>query len=99
MNKAELVEVIARAAGVQKTKAENCLNATIDAIIKAVAEDEDVLLIGFGTFSQGKRAARMGRNPKTGEPLQIQAAKTVKFSVGKVFKETVNKKAKAKAKK
>jgi DNA-binding protein HU-beta len=53
-----------------------------------------VQLIGFGTFASGKRAARMGRNPKTGEPLKIAAAKTVKFSAGKAFKDSVNKRKK-----
>ena len=91
MNKTELIEIIARDADVTKTDAERCLGSTIDAIIKSISQDEDVQLIGFGTFSQGKRGARMGRNPKTGEALQIQASKTIKFTAGKAFKETVNK--------
>ena len=66
----------------------------IDTIIKAVTKGDSVQLIGFGTFSSGKRAARMGRNPKTGEPLKIAAAKTVKFSAGKAFKDSVNKRKK-----
>jgi len=70
------------------------LNSAIENIIKAVTKGDSVQLIGFGTFASGKRAARMGRNPKTGEPLKIAAAKTVKFSAGKAFKDSVNKRKK-----
>ena len=59
-------------------------------LTQAVAEGDGVQLVGFGTFSTGQRAARTGRNPRTGETLQIAAAKTVKFTAGKAFKDSVN---------
>ena len=93
-NKAELIAAIADDAEISKAKAEFALNSAIEHIIKAVTKGDSVQLIGFGTFSSGKRAARMGRNPKTGEPLKIAAAKTVKFSAGKAFKDSVNKRKK-----
>lgn len=91
MNKAELIEKIAIDADITKASAERSLNSAIAHIIHAVTKGDSVQLIGFGTYSSGKRAARMGRNPKTGEPLKIAAAKTVKFSAGKAFKDAVNK--------
>jgi DNA-binding protein HU-beta len=94
LNKAELIAAIADDAEISKAKAEFALNSAIEHIIKAVTKGDSVQLIGFGTFSSGKRAARMGRNPKTGEPLKIAAAKTVKFSAGKAFKDSVNKRKK-----
>ena len=68
------------------------LNAALDSIKKAVAKGDSVTLVGFGSFSSGKRAARTGRNPRTGETIKIPAAKTVKFSAGQGFKDAVNKK-------
>ena len=94
MNKAELVEAVASATDSSKASVDEVLNATIATIIKAVTKGDSVQLIGFGTFASGKRAARMGRNPKTGEPLKIAASKTVKFSAGKAFKDSVNKRKK-----
>ena len=94
MNKAELVASIAGEADLSKTKAEHALNAALDAIKKAVTKGDNVQLIGFGTFSSGKRAARMGRNPKTGAAIKIAASKTVKFTAGKAFKDSVNKRKK-----
>ena len=94
LNKAELIAAIADDAEISKAKAEFALNSAIETIIKAVTKGDSVQLIGFGTFASGKRAARMGRNPKTGEPLKIAAAKTVKFSAGKAFKDSVNKRKK-----
>ena len=91
MNKAELIEAIAEESELSKAKAELAFNSVMDTIKKAVTKGDNVQLIGFGTFSSGKRAARMGRNPKTGEAIKIAAAKTVKFSAGKAFKDTVNK--------
>lgn len=91
MNKAELVKKIATGADISKNKAEFALNATIEAIIRSVTKGDRVQLIGFGTFGSGKRSARIGRNPKTGESIKIAAAKTVKFTAGKVFKDAVNK--------
>ena len=91
MNKAELIEKIASQADMTKASAERVLNSSIEQIIKSVTKGEDVQLIGFGTFKSGKRAARIGRNPQTGAELKIPAAKTVRFSAGKAFKDTVNK--------
>ena len=91
MNKGELVEKLADAADISKAAADRALNAVIEAIVKSVAKGEDVALIGFGTFKQGKRAARVGRNPATGAEIKIPAAKTVKFTAGKAFKDAVNK--------
>jgi DNA-binding protein HU-beta len=91
MNKAELIEHIVSDADLTKASAERALNSTIQNIIKSVTKGDDVQLIGFGTFKSGKRAARMGRNPQTGAELKIPAAKTVKFTAGKAFKDSVNK--------
>ena len=91
MNKAELIEKIASQADMTTASAERVLNSSIEQIIKSVTKGEDVQLIGFGTFKSVKRAARIGRNPQTGAELKIPAAKTVKFSAGKAFKDAVNK--------
>ena len=92
MNKAELVEAVASATDSSKAAVDEMLNATISTIIKAVTKGDSVQLVGFGTFGSGKRAARTGRNPSTGETIKIAAARTVKFSAGKAFKDAVNKK-------
>ncbi len=91
MNKAELIETIAKEAALSKAAAQAALDATTAAIVKAVTKGDSVSLVGFGSFSSGKRAARVGRNPQTGESIKIAAAKTVKFSAGKTFKDAVNK--------
>ncbi|MBU3657362.1 MAG: HU family DNA-binding protein [Rhodocyclaceae bacterium] len=91
MNKAELIEVIAKDAKLSKAAAQAALDATVAAVVKAVTKGDSVSLVGFGSFSSGKRAARTGRNPQTGETIKIAAAKTVKFSAGKAFKDAVNK--------
>jgi DNA-binding protein HU-beta len=92
MNKGELVSAIAAEAELSNAAAERALNAALDSIKKAVAKGDSVTLVGFGSFSSGKRAARTGRNPRTGETIKIPAAKTVKFSAGQGFKDAVNKK-------
>ncbi len=92
MNKAELVEAVASATDSSKASVDEMLNATIAAIIKAVSKGDSVQLVGFGTFGSGKRAARTGRTPRTGEAIKIAAARTVKFTAGKAFKDAVNKK-------
>jgi DNA-binding protein HU-beta len=94
LNKAELISAIAEESELSKDKAEFALNSVMDNIKKAVTKGDSVQLIGFGTFGSGKRAARMGRNPKTGEAIKIAAAKTVKFTAGKAFKDAVNKRKK-----
>jgi DNA-binding protein HU-beta len=91
MNKGDLVEKLADAADISKAAADRALSAAIDAIVKSVSKGDDVALVGFGTFKQGKRAARIGRNPQTGAEIKIPAAKTVKFTAGKAFKDAVNK--------
>ena len=92
MNKADLVEAIANATDLSKSKTDEVVGAMVATIIKAVAKGDSVQLVGFGTFGSGKRAARTGRNPRTGESIKIAAAKTVKFTADKAFKEAVNKK-------
>lgn len=91
MTKADLIDAIADGADLTKVKADEALTMALDAIKKAVAKGDSVQLVGFGSFSSGSRAARMGRNPKTGEAIQIAASKTVKFTAGKAFKDAVNK--------
>ena len=94
MNKAELIDAIATDVELSKTGAQRVLDSVIRQVIKGVTKGDTVQLIGFGSFSSGKRAARIGRNPRTGEEIKIAAAKTVKFTAGKAFKDTVNKKKK-----
>ena len=90
MNKQELIDAVASEAGTSKNAAEETINAVLDTISKEVAGGSTVQLIGFGSFGSGERAARTGRNPQTGEALQIAAAKTVKFTAGKAFKDAIN---------
>ncbi len=91
MKKSELTEKLAAETGLSTAKTAEVLNALIGLVTRSVAKNEDVQITGFATFSQGKRAARAGRNPATGEAIKIPAAKTVKVSVGKAFKDAVNK--------
>jgi DNA-binding protein HU-beta len=90
MNKQELVDAVASTSGTSKSAAEEAINAVLNTIWKEVAAGNAVQLIGFGTFGRGERAARSGRNPATGEAIEIAAAKTVKFAAGKAFKDAVN---------
>jgi len=92
MNKQELIDAIAGQTGQSKAQTGEMLDTTLDVIKKIVAKGDSLQLIGFGSFSSGKRAARVGRNPKTGEEIKIPAAKTVKFTAGKAFKDAVNNK-------
>jgi len=97
MNKAELIEVIAKEAEISKAAAGNALDAIIGATVKAVTKGDTVTLVGFGTFSTSKRAARTGRNPQTGAALKIAATTVPKFKAGATFKAAVaGKKAKKK---
>lgn len=89
MNKSELIDAIAEGSGLSKSQAENALNATLDAVQEAVAKGDKVTLPGFGSWSQSQRSARQGRNPRTGEIVQIPASKGVKFSAGAKFKAAV----------
>ncbi len=90
MNKAELVEKVAKKTLLTKVQSEQVLDAALDVISKAVAKGDDVKLVGFGTFSRSARKSRAGRNPKTGTKLVIPAAKVPKFKAGKDFRELCN---------
>lgn len=92
MNKAELIEAIVKETELSKAAATRVLNAVIETITKTVAKKQDVQLIGFGTFKAAKRAARTGKNPRTGDKLKIAAATVPKFTAGAAFKAAVNKK-------
>ncbi len=90
MNKGDLVQKITDHAGVTKGQAEQALNAVLDSITHALKNDDSVTLVGFGTFSLSRREARQGRNPQTGETIQIEAKNVVKFKPGKKLAEAVN---------
>ena len=90
MNKGDLVENVAENAGLSKQQAESAVSAVLEAIEDALKSDDKVSLIGFGTFSVNERAARTGRNPKTGESIQIAAKKVIKFKPGKSLADSVN---------
>ena len=90
MNKSELIDKVAGQAGLSKSDTEKAVNSLITVVESAVAANDKVTLPGFGAWSRTQRAARTGRNPRTGEPVQIPASKAVKFSVGAAFKKKVN---------
>ena len=90
MNKSDLVDAIAKSADLSKASAARALDSTIETIKKALKKGDTVSLVGFGTFKVGKRAARNGRNPRTGATIKIKAAKVPKFSAGKGLKDAVN---------
>ena len=90
MNKAELIDAIADAADLSKASAGHALDAAIESITKALKKGDSVTLVGFGTFSVRKRAARQGRNPRTGETIQIKASKVPGFKAGKALKDAIN---------
>ncbi len=89
MNKSDLIDVIVESAGVSKVIAGKTLDKLLESITRALKEGQDVALIGFGTYKVNDRKARTGRNPKTGETLQIPASKVVVFKVGKALKDAV----------
>jgi DNA-binding protein HU-beta len=89
MNKEELVAAVAKEANLTKSAAEQALNATLHAITSALSEGDKVTLVGFGTFEVRERAAREGRNPKTGEALKIDAKRVPSWSAGKGVKDAV----------
>ena len=91
MNKQELIEAVASEVGIAKSAAAETIYAFLVTVTNTVAKGDSVQLIGFGSFSTGSRAARTGRNPRTGEPLHLAASKTVKFTAGKAFKDVLNK--------
>lgn len=90
MNKSDLVEAVAEMAGSTKNNVEAVLNALQDAITGALQKGDKIVLTGFMSFQVGERAAREGRNPATGEPMHIPAAKIVKIKAGNKLKEAVN---------
>ncbi|PTD96402.1 DNA-binding protein HU [Pseudothauera lacus] len=90
MNKSELIDEIAAQAEISKSAAGKALDAAIDAIKQALNNEDSVTLVGFGTFYVGERAARTGRNPRTGKSIKIKAAKVPKFRAGKGLKDAVN---------
>lgn len=90
MKKSELIDAIAKSADISKVAAARALDATVDTIKKALKKGDTVSLVGFGTFKVGKRAARIGRNPRTGATIKIKAAKVPKFSAGVNLKSAVS---------
>lgn len=89
MNKAELIAAVAEKSGASKKATAEVVNAAIDVIEATVAKGEDVSVTGFGSLKVGERAARTGRNPQTGESIQIPAKKVVRFKAGKVLADAV----------
>ena len=89
MNKSELINAIEEKGGLSKTDAAKALDATVASIGEALKKGDTVTLVGFGTFAVKERAARTGRNPKTGEPLNIAASKVPSFKAGKGLKDSV----------
>ncbi len=90
MNKSELVAAMAEQAGISKKDAENALKAFTDVVTQELSKGGKIQLVGFGTFEVSERAARTGRNPHTGEEMQIAASKAPKFKAGKALKDAVN---------
>ena len=90
MNKTELVAAVAEQAGLCKKDAEAAVKAFTDVVAEALKAGDKIQLVGFGTFEVSERAAREGRNPRTGETMTIEASKTPKFKAGKALKDLVN---------
>jgi DNA-binding protein HU-beta len=90
VNKTELVDYIADSADLSKAAATRAIDAMITAVKTTLKKNGTVTLVGFGTFSAGKRAARTGRNPRTGDAIKIKAAKVPKFKPGKALKDALN---------
>jgi DNA-binding protein HU-beta len=90
VNKSELVEAIANGTELSKSQAERALNTMVETISGALKKGDSVQLVGFGTFGVAKRAARKGKNPRTGEAIKIAARKVPKFTPGKGLKDLVN---------
>ena len=90
MNKAELVAVVAERTELSKKDAEKALKAFVDVVAEELKKGEKIQLVGFGTFEVSERAAREGRNPANGQPMQIAASKAPKFKAGKALKDAIN---------
>jgi DNA-binding protein HU-beta len=90
VNKSELIDHVAKQADISKAAAARALDAVIGAVKTSLKKGHSVTLVGFGTFSVSKRAARAGRNPRTGEAIKIKAAKLARFKPGKALKDSIN---------
>ncbi|CAM4075031.1 HU family DNA-binding protein [Vreelandella rituensis] len=90
MNKSELIEAIAASADIPKAAATRALDAMVESVTDSLKKGDSVSLVGFGTFTIKERAARTGRNPQTGQPIEISAAKVPSFKAGKALKDAVN---------
>ena len=90
MNKGELIDAVAASAGLSRADATKAVDAVLDNVTSTLSSGDSVSLVGFGTFSVKARAARMGRNPRTGEAIQIKASKVPGFKAGKALKDAVN---------
>lgn len=90
MNKGELIESVATKAGMSRADATKAVDAVLDSVTQTLAGGGSISLVGFGTFTVKARAARMGRNPRTGETIQIKASNVPGFKAGKALKEAVN---------
>ena len=91
MNKTELIAAVAEKAGMSKKDSEKAVNAAFDSITEALVAGEKVQLVGFGAFEVKERSARIGRNPKTKESIEIPASRVASFKVGKALKDAVSK--------
>ncbi len=90
MNKGELIEAVADSAGLSRSEATKAVDGVLDTISRTLSKGSSVSLVGFGTFSVKARAARMGRNPRTGEAIHIKASNVPGFKAGKALKDAVN---------
>jgi DNA-binding protein HU-beta len=90
MNKGELIESVAAAADLSRAEATRAVDAVVDTVTRSLSNGDTVSLVGFGTFTVKKRAARTGRNPRTGEAIQISASNVPGFKAGKALKDAVN---------
>jgi DNA-binding protein HU-beta len=90
MNKAELIDSVASSADLSKAAATRAVDAVVDTITETLRKGDSCTLVGFGTFEVRERSARTGRNPQTGETIQIKASKAPAFKAGKAFKDAVN---------
>jgi len=90
MNKGELVDAVAKDAGISKAEAQAAVDSVVDNVTAALKQGSKVTLVGFGTFATSDRSAREGRNPQTGKPIKIPAKKVAKFAPGKALKDAIN---------
>ncbi len=90
MNKSELIEAVAESADISKAAAARAVDAVVESVTDALREGDQVTLVGFGTFTVRDRAARTGRNPRTGESIRIPASKVPGFKPGKALKDAIN---------